>query len=283
MGLDSKTKKPVPLSRVQQSILNIFKEIKPFLEDNSIPYYLLGGSLLGAVRHEGFIPWDEDIDIGIVRDEYERFLETVSKNLPDYLELRSYRDESDHHYYFSRIEDTRYVMSREGSIVSRKENLWVDIFPLDGMPNNWFVRRIHMLKLLWVRFCYHVACFDKVNLKRPNRPISERIAIALIKGLHIYGHRNYKKWLVRLDALLRKYKVQDSNWIVNFMGQYKFKEMFPKSYYGNGKLYKFEDMELLGPENSDAVLKQMYGDYMKEPEDCDKNVHDAYLDEQKAS
>ena len=151
------------------------------------------------------------------------------------------------------------------------------------MPNNWFVRRIHMLKLLWVRFCYHVACFDKVNLKRPNRPISERIAIALIKGLHIYGHRNYKKWLVRLDALLRKYKVQDSNWIVNFMGQYKFKEMFPKSYYGNGKLYKFEDMELLGPENSDAVLKQMYGDYMKEPEDCDKNVHDAYLDEQKAS
>lgn len=283
MGLDSKTKKPVPLSRVQQSILNIFKEIKPFLEDNSIPYYLLGGSLLGAVRHEGFIPWDDDIDIGIVRDEYERFLETVSKNLPDYLELRSYRDESDHHYYFSRIVDTRYVMSREGSIVSRKENLWVDIFPLDGMPNNWFVRRIHMLKLLWVRFCYHVACFDKVNLKRPNRPISERIAIALIKGLHIYGHRNYKKWLVRLDALLRKYKVQDSNWIVNFMGQYKFKEMFPKSYYGNGKLYKFEDMELLGPENSDAVLKQMYGDYMKEPEDCDKNVHDAYLDEQKAS
>ena len=263
----------------QLSILNIFKEIKPFLEKSSVPYYLLGGSLLGAVRHKGFIPWDDDIDIGIVRDDYERFLEMVSKNLPEHLELRSYRDESDHHYYFSRIVDTRYVLSREGSLVSRKENLWVDIFPLDGMPNNWLLRRIHMLRLLWVRFCYHVACFDKVNLKRPNRPLSERIIIAIVKNIHLGGHRDYKKWLVKLDKLLRKYKVQDSNWIVNFMGQYKFKEMFPKSYYGKGKLYTFEDMQLMGPEDYDKVLSQMYGDYMKEPEDCDKNVHDAYFDE----
>lgn len=279
MGLDSKTRQPVPLSMAQLSILNIFKEIKPFLEKSSIPYYLLGGSLLGAVRHKGFIPWDDDIDIGIVREDYERFLETVSKNLPEHLELRSYRDESDHHYYFSRIVDTRYVLSREGSLVSRKENLWVDIFPLDGMPNNWLLRRIHMLRLLWVRFCYHVACFDKVNLKRPNRPLSERIIIAIVKNVHLGGHRDYKKWLVKLDKLLRKYKVNDSNWIVNFMGQYKFKEMFPKSYYGNGKLYTFEDMQLMGPEDYDKVLSQMYGDYMKEPEDCDKNVHDAHFDE----
>ena len=263
----------------QLSILNIFKEIKPFLEKSSTPYYLLGGSLLGAVRHKGFIPWDDDIDIGIVREDYERFLETVSKNLPEHLELRSYRDESDHHYYFSRIVDTRYVLSREGSLVSRKENLWVDIFPLDGMPNNWLLRRIHMLRLLWVRFCYHVACFDKVNLKRPNRPLSERIIIAIVKNVHLGGHRDYKKWLVKLDKLLRKYKVKDSNWIVNFMGQYKFKEMFPKSYYGNGKLYTFEDMQLMGPEDYDKVLTQMYGDYMKEPEDCDKNVHNAYFEE----
>ena len=279
MGLDSKTRQPVPLSMAQLSILNIFKEIKPFLEKSSVPYYLLGGSLLGAVRHKGFIPWDDDIDIGIVRDDYERFLEMVSKNLPEHLELRSYRDESDHHYYFSRIVDTRYVLNREGSLVSRKENLWVDIFPLDGMPNNWLLRRIHMLRLLWVRFCYHVACFDKVNLKRPNRPLSERIIIAIVKNIHLGGHRDYKKWLVKLDKLLRKYKVQDSNWIVNFMGQYKFKEMFPKSYYGKGKLYTFEDMQLMGPEDYDKVLSQMYGDYMKEPEDCDKNVHDAYFDE----
>ena len=282
MGCDSKTGLPVPLSKAQVSILNIFKEIKPALENNSIPYYLLGGSLLGAVRHKGFIPWDDDIDIGIVRDDYERFLKMVRTILPEHLELRSYRDKSDHHYYFSRIVDTRYTVNRNGSLVSRKENIWVDVFPLDGMPNNWFVRRIHMLKLLWYRLRYHVACFDKVNLNRPNRPLSEKIIIALVKDFYVSGRRNYKKWLVKIDRQLRKYKVQDSNWVVNFMGQYKFKEMFPKSYYGKGKLYPFEGMSLMGPEDADKVLSQMYGDYMKEPDDCDKNVHDAYLVEQQA-
>ncbi|MCQ2101640.1 MAG: LicD family protein [Fibrobacter sp.] len=277
MGLDSRTKQPVPLSEAQVAILEIFKDIKPFLDSNSIPYYLLGGSLLGAVRHKGFIPWDDDIDIGIVRDDYERFLATVAKNLPENLELRSYRDESDHHYYFSRIVDKRYYMRREGSIVARNENLWVDIFPLDGMPNNPIVRRIHMLRLLWVRMWYHIACFDKVNLNRPNRPLSERIVIAIVKKLHCRGGKNYKKWLVKLDALLRKYKVDDTDWVVNFMGQYKFREMFPKSYYGNGKLYDFEDMKLMGPEDYDGVLSQMYGEYMKEPKDCQKNVHDAHM------
>ena len=277
MGLDLKTKQPVTLSGAQAAILNIFKEIKPFLDDNSIPYYLLGGSLLGAVRHKGFIPWDDDIDIGIVRDDYERFLSTVAKSLPDYLELRSYRDESDHHYYFSRIVDKRYYMRREGSIIARNENLWVDIFPLDGMPNNAIKRRIHMLRLLWVRMWYHIACFDKVNLHRPNRPLSERIIISIVKMLHGHGGHNYKKWLVRLDTLLRKYRVEDTDWVVNFMGQYKFKEMFPKSYYGKGAFYDFEGMKLMGPEDYDKVLSQMYGNYMKAPKDRDKNVHDAHL------
>ena len=277
MGLDSRTKQPVTLSGAQVAILNIFKAIKPILDEHSVPYFLLGGSLLGAVRHKGFIPWDDDIDIGIERDEYERFVESVAKFLPEHLELRSYRDESDHHYYFSRIVDKRFYMSREGSIVARRENLWVDIFPLDGMPDNGIVRRVHMFRLLWVRMWYHIACFDKVNLQRPNRPLMERVIIALVKTFHFQGGKNYKKWLVKLDALLRKYKVRDSRWIVNFMGQYKFKEMFPKSYYGKGALYEFEDMKLMGPEDYHKVLTQMYGDYMKEPEDRKKNVHAAHL------
>lgn len=277
MGLDSKTKQPVALSSTQEAILNIFKDIKPFLDNNSIPYYLLGGSLLGAVRHKGFIPWDDDIDIGIARDDYERFMSTIYNCLPENLELRSYKDESNHHYYFSRIVDKRFALRREGSIVARNENLWVDIFPLDGMPNNAIVRRIHMLRLLWTRMWYHIACFDKVNLHRPNRPLSERIVIAIVKKFNFHGGKNYKKWLDKLDVLLKKYKIQDTDWVVNFMGQYKFREMFPKSYYGNGKLYDFEDMQLMGPEDYDKVLSQMYGDYMKEPEDCQKNVHDAHL------
>ena len=277
MGLDSKTKQPIALTGAQEKIFEVFKLVKKYLDATSMPYFLLGGSLLGAVRHKGFIPWDDDIDIGLCREDYERFLQEISANLPEYLELRTFRDASDHHYYFARIVDNRYLMKREGSLETRYENVWVDVFPLDGMPNGAISRRIHMLRLMWVRVCYHVACFDKINLKRPHRPLSERLVIALIQLLHFKGHKDYRNPLEKLDRLLKRYSVKDTNWVVNFMGQYKFKEMFPKSYYGKGKLYPFEGLELMGPEDYDKVLSQMYGDYMKEPEDCDKNVHAAEL------
>jgi lipopolysaccharide cholinephosphotransferase len=277
MGLDSKTKQPIALTGAQEKIFEVFKLVKKYLDGASLPYFLLGGSLLGAVRHKGFIPWDDDIDIGLCREDYERFIQDISANLPEYLELRTFRDESDHHYYFSRIVDNRYLMKREGSLETRYENVWVDVFPLDGMPNGAIARRIHMLRLMWVRVCYHVACFDKINLKRPHRPLSERLVIALIQLLHFKGHKDYRTPLEKLDKLLKRYSVKNTNWVVNFMGQYKFKEMFPKSYYGKGKLYPFEDLELMGPEDYNKVLSQMYGDYMKEPEDCDKNVHAAEL------
>lgn len=277
MGLDSKTKQPIALTGAQEKIFEVFKLVKKYLDGASMPYFLLGGSLLGAVRHKGFIPWDDDIDIGLCREDYERFIRDISANLPEHLELRTFRDESDHHYYFSRIVDNRYLMKREGSVVTRYENVWVDVFPLDGMPNGVIARRIHMLRLMWVRVCYHVACFDKINLKRPHRPLSERLVIALIQLLHFKGHKDYRTPLEKLDKLLKRYSVKNTNWVMNFMGQYKFKEMFPKSYYGKGKLYPFEDLELMGPEDYDKVLSQMYGDYMKEPEDCDKNVHAAEL------
>ncbi len=275
MGLDSKTKLPVPLTEAQEKILAVFKAVKPFLEEHSLSYYLLGGTLLGAVRHQGFIPWDDDIDIGLERGDYEVFLKTISQSLPDHLELRTYFDETDHHYYFARIVDTRYMMKREGSLIPRKENVWVDIFPLDGMPNNFALRQIHKLRLLWVRMRYHISCFDKINLKRPHRPLSERLVIKFVELTHFKGRKSYREWLDVLDKCLKRYDLRQSEWLVNFMGQYKFKEMFPKSYYGRGKKYPFEGMMLNGPENSDKILSQMYGDYMREPEEKDRNVHKA--------
>lgn len=277
MGFDLKTQQPIALTEAQKKIFEVFQPVKKYLDMTSMPYFLLGGTLLGAVRHKGFIPWDDDIDIGLFREDYERFIQEISANLPDHLELRTFRDESDHHYYFSRIVDNRFRMKREGSIVTRYENVWVDIFPLDGMPNGAIARRIHMARLMLVRLCYHIACFDKINLKRPHRPLSERAVIALIQMFRFKGQKDYRASLEKLDKLLKRYSVKDTDWIVNFMGQYKFKEMFPKSYYGKGKLYPFESMELMGPEDYDKVLSQMYGDYMKEPEDRDKNVHMASL------
>ena len=267
------------LSKVQIIIWDIMKYLKKYLEENNIEYYMLGGTLLGAIRHKGFIPWDDDIDIGIPREQYETLLKEIQNNLPKHLKLYTYKNEESHHYYFSRIVDTRHSLKRTGSLVERNEDVWIDIFPLDGMPNNLIIRKIHMMRLLFARAMYHISCFDKVNLKRPGRPLSERIVIKFVMITGFGRKSDTHKWLNKIDRLLKKYPLSKSKYIVNFMGQYKFKEMFPKKYYGKGKFYEFEDNQLFGPENADAILTQMYGDYMTPPKDQDKNAHAAVFNE----
>lgn len=261
------------LSEVQLIIWNIMKQLFPIIDRGQYNYFILGGTLLGAVRHKGFIPWDDDIDIGMPRKDYERFISSVSTELPDYLSLNTYWDETAHHYYFSRIVDTRYVLKRTGSIIERKENVWIDIFPLDGMPNNCLVRQVHMLKLLYARVKYHIATFDKVNLKRPGRSFVERIIIWFVLHTGAGTRSDARKWLDKIDRLLKKYTIEDSKWVCNFMGQYKFKEMFPKTWYGKGTPYPFEDSTMIGPDDYDKVLTQQYGDYMTPPQN--KNTHAA--------
>lgn len=264
-------------SDLQNYIWDIMKVILKFIEKEGTEYYMLGGTLLGAVRHKGFIPWDDDIDIGIPRGEYERFLSDIKRELPDYMAVRTYKNSRNHHYYFSRIVDKRYKVKRTGSEVDRLEEVWIDIFPLDGMPNRFIDRQIHKAKLLASRVMYHVATFDKVNLKRPNRPYYEKILIRLIKFFHLGKRGNMYFWLNTIDRLLKKYPYSKSEWCINFMGQYMFREMFPKEYYGKGRLYDFEECQMMGPENAHAVLSQQYGDYMKFPKDADRNTHASVL------
>lgn len=267
------------LSEVQVLILDIFKYVQKYLDDEKIDYFVLGGTLLGAVRHKGFIPWDDDIDIGIPRGQYEKFLDNIETVLPDYCKVETYKNCPEHHYYFSRIIDTRYSMKRTGSTKERNEYVWIDIFPLDGMPNNALIRKIHMFRILSVRAMYHMSCFDRVNLKRPNRPLSERIIIKFVEITGFGRNGDTRKKLDQLDKLFKKYPYEKSNYVANIMGQYKFKEMFPKKYYGKGALYPFEDIQIKGPIDYDAVLTQMYGDYMTPPKDSDKNAHAAYLND----
>ena len=146
------------------------------------------------------------------------------------------------------------------------------------MPNNYFIREIHKMRLLVSRAFYHIATFDRVNLQRPNRPLSERLVIKFVQLTGFGRNMDAKKWLWKIDSLLKKYPYKDSKWVVNFMGQYKFKEMFPKTKYGHGKLYAFGNNVLQGPEDADFILSQMYGDYMTPPKDSDKNAHAAELE-----
>lgn len=267
------------LNDTQKYILHVLREVTRVLEELNIPYFMQGGTMLGAIRHGGFIPWDDDVDLGIPRADYDRLLKDVSSRLPENLELRTYDDETDHHYYFARIVDTRYQIRRMGSIEERLENIWVDLFPLDGMPNGCISRQWHKMRLLLTRLKFHLSCFEKVNIKRPGRPLVERIIIRVAMVTRVGKWWNTRKQLDKMDRLLKKYPPEKSNYLVNFTGQtsFKFNEMFKKEIYGQGKEYPFEDMVLVGPAQYDAYLKSLYGDYMTPPKEADRNAHAAEL------
>lgn len=270
------------LSPMQSRELEIMKIVLEVFTKEHIHYYMVGGTMLGAIRHKGFIPWDDDIDIGILRPDYERFISVCSRYFPEHIKLRTYWDETDHHYYFLRVVDTRYYVKRLGSLKERLEEVWVDIFPLDGFPSGRFETMLHKFRLLTTRFFYHVSCFDKVNIMRSGRPPLVHAIVKVMTKLRVNVWLDRNKILNRLDRLLKKYPVESSDYIFDFMGAVEdpFRSIYRKTWFGNGTLYPFEDIQLIGPSDYDSYLKREFGNYMSLPPTDQRNIHaDVYLGE----
>ena len=264
------------MNEVQIYMLDMMKQLVSIFDENRIKYYMIGGTILGAIRHKGYIPWDDDIDLAIPRDDYDRLLAMAEDILPAGLTLRTYYDDSYHHYYFARIVDTRYKILRQGSLKEREEELWIDLFPLDGLPRNPVKRAIHKARLLRLKLLYHFATFDKVNLMRPNRPLYQRAIIKVYMVWPFKKNRSYKEILDKIDRILKKAPLDKSDYYMEFMGSsIPFRETCPKETYGNGRLYDFEDTQFKGPDDAQYYLEHVYGDYMALPPKEKRNYHAA--------
>ena len=261
------------LRKLQLTELELFKKFAQFAEEHKIRYYALGGTLLGAVRHKGFIPWDDDMDIGVPREDYDRLLEICKAEKAPF-EMHTFFNDENYFRYFAQIQDPSIKVVRSDKQIREISSSWVDIFPLDGMPNNRLIRAIHKYYLLWRRAAYRFSRFSTgVDFSKKKRPISERILIAIGKIIPVEKIFDTKKELNKLDRALKRFPYAKSDYLVNAMGAWKFKEMFHKKYYGNGRQYPFEDTMVWGPENYDFVCTQLYGDYMTPPKEADRNHH----------
>ena len=249
------------LRQLQLIELDILKEVLSVFEKNHISYFALGGTMLGAVRHKGFIPWDDDIDIGIPREEYER-LDSIADQFPEHLKLCSFPRDHSYMYYISRVVDERVTVTSDRTEIKETTPAWIDIFPLDGMPDHRLTRKIHGWHLLARRALFQIARFDQiVNVSRTNRSRIEKIIIRMVRTFHLQKYLTWEKTYSRLDRVLKKYPYAASSYNLNGMGAYKLREMVDKKIFGEGRLYPFEDIQIRGAEDSEAYLTQLYGDW----------------------
>ena len=257
--------------------LDMLKEVLKVFEKHNIRYYALGGTLLGSVRHEGFIPWDDDIDIGVPRPDYEKLIRIFKKELPDYLVPVFFKNQTDSRpIYWIQVQNKKTMVKQHIANKEINTRVWIDIFPLDAMPTNSVSRKAHSLRLLYWRMRIQLSMFDEnVHQNRAGRPFYEKAIIKLYQLTKIGSKSSPYKMMSNLDKLLRHYDYEKEDHLINFMGIWKLKEMFPKKVYGDGKLYPFEDIMLMGPEDADFVLTQMYWDYMKPVNPEQQSAHHA--------
>lgn len=262
------------LRELQLVELDILLKVVTICNDFNLTYYISGGTLLGAVRHKGFIPWDDDIDIAMPRKDYEKFRTIASKKLPSGYLYRNFKNDTNLKICFSRVENSSVQVKDTSARISEIRNAWIDIFPLDGVPNNRLLRVLYKYKLLYLRLMVQYSQFSRiVNQNLPNRKIHERILIRIGGIFPFEKIICTRKYMNKLDTELQRYS-NNSDYYMNFLGIYKFSSVMKKEeIYQEGAEYEFEGHLFRGPKDFDKYLTQIYGNYMKLPPIEHRNKH----------
>ena len=261
------------IKKLQKVNIEMLGCILGIIDKYFLKYYVLGGTMLGAIRHNGFIPWDDDIDIGLPRRDYEKFLEVAMHELSDSYKIINFHTDPDYHFYITRVQDVRTkVIEKRFKYENKFTHASIDIFPIDGFPNNLLMRKVHIFRILMHRAMMSLHYKEGIDPDR-KRSRFERVCLWLLLKLPTDKIFNAFKHKCRIDKLLRKYDMFDSKFSGNIMGAYRTREIVPTSYYGSDSFYSFENIKLRGFQDYDSYLKQLYGDYMTLPPENNRKIH----------
>lgn len=261
------------LSKLQEEELKIFKVFVDICEKNSLTYMICGGSFLGAVRHKGFIPWDDDIDVAMPRPDFEKFLSIAPSFLPTQLYLSTYKLCSDHITLVAQIFNKNKQFTLNNSTKKVRTGAWIDILVIDGVPKPGLKRKMFGVKYMYYRMINQFAHFDEIVNLNKKRPWYENLAIKFAQVTKVERRLDPIKIGDNFHKFLRKNPYETSTYVATFMGAAKMNEILPKEVYGKGSDYEYEGMIIKGPDMYDEYLSHFYGDYMIPPPVDQRNRH----------
>ncbi|MGN1311389.1 MAG: phosphorylcholine transferase LicD [Bacilli bacterium] len=245
------------LDKLHEVELEILDEFTKICKKHNLNYFLTGGTMLGAVRHEGFIPWDDDIDIGMPRHDYDLFVKYAQTELDKKYYLDCYETNKNYYLPFSKIKKNNTIFDEESTHhIDNHKGIFIDIIPFENAKKqDSLTQKIQAILVRNIQetiFCK----IDVRKIKNTRHPLLTRI-------LNIFS----KQTLMNVqNKLLHMNKDDNSEYLVALAGTYGYqKETSKRSVFLPGKKIKFNNREYYGMNDPDAYLTKIFGNYMELP------------------
>ena len=253
------------LREIQQKQLELICEVDRICRKNNITYCMVGGTMLGAIRHEGYIPWDDDADIGFLRTEYEKFRNACKNELnDDMFYFQDFRDTEGYRWGYGKLrrKGTQFVRFNQ-EFMPYEQGIAIDLMPFDNVPDGIISKKIHQL----VCYFFRKTFWSAVGRNEEKNIWKRQIYNCLF-------HIPQKEIIARYKNFIKRSNSKDTKQvrILTFPtphGVYGYN----REWYRELTLYKFEDMMLPGAKDFDGYLGTKYGDYMDLPPENKRKVH----------
>lgn len=255
------------MTELQKKEFDLLKAFYDVCNQLEIRSYLVCGSALGAVKYKGFIPWDDDVDVALLREDYEDFLKKAPSLLPKNIFVQDYRSDPEFPAVFAKLRDsgTTYI-EKSASKLNINHGIYIDIFPLDGYPSKKSEqKKLEFKKKIYKRLLASAFYTDN-TLKR-----------IMYLPLKIIGaNKNTSKIVKKYTDMISSYKVENSTVLANHGNWQGILDYSPKNIFGKGRYAEFEGLRVVVPAMAEEYLAQKYGDIKKDPPKDEQVGHHYY-------
>lgn len=258
--------------KLKAVLLDIYKDIVEVCNKNDLTVMLVGGSALGAVRHSGYIPWDDDLDVAMPRKDYNRFPSLLAQMFPNKYDCFGAGISENPVYGFIKVGKQGTILKTLNETEKETPSIAIDVFPIENIPNNKIVRFFHGLRiniLLYLSVCVKLyenneTPLTKILLEDKNgrKSLKRRLRIGRFFSLI---HKS-SEWYNKCDEIVQKYGKKETTLVSIPTGRgHYFGEIQQRSVFFPPKKHNFEGVESFIPNNYDRYLSALYGDYMQIP------------------